>query len=329
MKFYISIFVMFFNLTNSQNLSGVWKGELSDSRGNVWIDDFEMQILQTKSSLNALVVYKYKSDGVIKTAKRIAVQSDNFAHNSDCGCVIMPGTIFENIKYSSKDIRFTENKHIWCNMSENHKYCNYINYNLKWSKKGNDEFLTGKFFPITNYQRIEGIVKLKKIGAINSSQSFFIKRNTLQKIPSIVAKPQIVKYERSDLALRNVYLQDKKEIPVVIKTRKNEKLKTIKVNSKQVEISIYDYGQIDHDIISVYVDKEPVLVKEELTKKPLLINLEMDDYNNFHEVILVAENLGDIPPNTALMKIKAGEKYEIKITSDEQKNAVINFKYKE
>ncbi|WP_165352408.1 hypothetical protein [Flavobacterium anhuiense] len=56
----------------------------------------------------------------------------------------------------------------------------------------------------------------------------------------------------------------------------------------------------------------------------------MNDYNNFHEVILVAENLGDIPPNTALMKIKAGDKkYEIKITSDEQKNAVINFKYKE
>ncbi|KAF2332239.1 hypothetical protein [Flavobacterium ginsenosidimutans] len=69
---------------------------------------------------------------------------------------------------------------------------------------------------------------------------------------------------------------------------------------------------------------------EELTKRPLIVNLEMDDYNNFHEVILVAENFGDIPPNTALMKIKAGDKkYEIKITSTEQKNAVINFKYKE
>jgi len=43
---------------------------------------------------------------------------------------------------------------------------------------------------------------------------------------------------------------------------------------------------------------------------------------------MVAENLGEIPPNTSLMVVKAGkQQYEVRITSTEQKNAVIVFKY--
>jgi len=42
----------------------------------------------------------------------------------------------------------------------------------------------------------------------------------------------------------------------------------------------------------------------------------------------VAENEGDIPPNTSLMIVKAGKKeYEVRIVSTEQKNAVVIFKY--
>ena len=45
-------------------------------------------------------------------------------------------------------------------------------------------------------------------------------------------------------------------------------------------------------------------------------------------LILVAENMGEIPPNTSLMIINAGSKqYEVRITSTEQKNAVVVFKY--
>ncbi len=43
---------------------------------------------------------------------------------------------------------------------------------------------------------------------------------------------------------------------------------------------------------------------------------------------MVADNEGEIPPNTSLMIVKAGDKeYEVRITSTEQKNAVVIFKY--
>ena len=43
---------------------------------------------------------------------------------------------------------------------------------------------------------------------------------------------------------------------------------------------------------------------------------------------MVGENLGSIPPNTALMIINAGDKrYQLYLTSDEQKNAMVRFIY--
>ena len=46
----------------------------------------------------------------------------------------------------------------------------------------------------------------------------------------------------------------------------------------------------------------------------------MDESNPDHELIMVAENLGRIPPNTSLMVVTAGDqRYEVSITSTEQK----------
>ncbi|MEJ7769866.1 MAG: hypothetical protein WKF89_18755, partial [Chitinophagaceae bacterium] len=117
-------------------------------------------------------------------------------------------------------------------------------------------------------------------------------------------------------------------LPRVLTTRENELIKTITVNENHVSINIYDNGTIDHDTVSVYLDKKLVVSKQMLTTSPITLSFEMDDVNVAHEIIMVAENLGDFPPNTSLMVVKAGEKqYEVRITSTEQKNAVIIFKY--
>jgi len=44
--------------------------------------------------------------------------------------------------------------------------------------------------------------------------------------------------------------------------------------------------------------------------------------------MMYADNLGKIPPNTALMIITAGQKrYELRVVSSEQKSAVVRFVY--
>ena len=43
---------------------------------------------------------------------------------------------------------------------------------------------------------------------------------------------------------------------------------------------------------------------------------------------MVGENMGTIPPNTALMIINAGDKrYQLYLTSDDKKNAMVRFVY--
>ena len=117
-------------------------------------------------------------------------------------------------------------------------------------------------------------------------------------------------------------------IPRVLLTRQNELVKTITTPANEITIDLYDNGTIDNDTVSVYLDKKLVVTKQRLTGKPISIKFPLDENNMYHELVMVAENLGEIPPNTSLMVVKAGSKhYEVRITSNEQKNAVVIFKY--
>ena len=116
--------------------------------------------------------------------------------------------------------------------------------------------------------------------------------------------------------------------PKVLASRENELVKTIATSATEIEINIYDNGTVDNDTISVYVDKKLVLSKKRLTEKALTLKVNLDESASYHELVMVAENLGEIPPNTSLMVVKAGkQQYEVRITSTEQKNAVVVFKY--
>ncbi len=121
----------------------------------------------------------------------------------------------------------------------------------------------------------------------------------------------------------------KVNIPKVLSTRENELVKTIFVNAGKISINIYDNGTVDNDTISVYLDKKLVLSKRRLTEQPLKLSFTLNEEVSEHELIMVAENLGEIPPNTSLMVVTAGDqKYEVRITSTEQKNAAVVFKLK-
>jgi hypothetical protein len=116
--------------------------------------------------------------------------------------------------------------------------------------------------------------------------------------------------------------------PPALTERENRVVKTLVVHTNEVTLNIYDDGAIDHDTVSVYVDNKQVINHAMLTDRPLVVTIHLDDTNNYHEVVMVAENEGEIPPNTSLMIVKAGDKeYEVRITSTEQKNAVVKFQY--
>jgi hypothetical protein len=117
-------------------------------------------------------------------------------------------------------------------------------------------------------------------------------------------------------------------LPPSLTNRKAELVKEIKVDTGTIKIDFYDNGQIDGDTISVFANNMPVVSNKRLGTRPVSITIKIDLKKTEQEVIMVGENLGTIPPNTALMIITAGEKrYQLYLTSDEQKNAMVRFIY--
>lgn len=112
----------------------------------------------------------------------------------------------------------------------------------------------------------------------------------------------------------------------VYKKRNLHLQKTIRVTSDVVTLSIYDNGEIDGDSISVFFNGNQILKNKKLTDKPINLTLPIAAGHQEHELVLYAENLGSIPPNTALMIVTDGNKrYEVRVSCDLQRNAVIHF----
>jgi len=117
--------------------------------------------------------------------------------------------------------------------------------------------------------------------------------------------------------------------PKVLTQRDNFLIKRIISSEPEIKVELFDNGTIDNDTISLYHNNEQVIKKGKLNYQPLTYSFNCGNTAVAHELILVAENLGEIPPNTAIMVVTIGKKrQEIFLTSDEKKNAKIIIDYK-
>ena len=111
-------------------------------------------------------------------------------------------------------------------------------------------------------------------------------------------------------------------------SRANVLLETYHITSPDILIELFDNGEIDGDRVSVYHNNVLIVSNQTLGIKPITMNIHADTTNREHEFVLVAENLGTIPPNSALMRITAGKQiYKLSVNTDMKTNARIVFYY--
>lgn len=112
-----------------------------------------------------------------------------------------------------------------------------------------------------------------------------------------------------------------------LQPREKEVVKTVTVNTARIKIELYDNAEIDHDTVTVFINNKLLLYRKMLTDKPLTIDLTALPGVEY-ELVMYADNLGEIPPNTALMMVTAGDrKIEVFLSSSEQKSAAVRFIY--
>jgi hypothetical protein len=114
----------------------------------------------------------------------------------------------------------------------------------------------------------------------------------------------------------------------VLVGRENKLIKKIITNSKKISLDLFDNGTIDNDTIIVFDNKKLLVNKKRLSYKAIHLEFDFTENIREHEVIIVAHNMGTVPPNTALLLFKDGKvRQEYFITSTNKINAKILIVY--
>lgn len=95
------------------------------------------------------------------------------------------------------------------------------------------------------------------------------------------------------------------------------------VNADSVELRLSDSGVMDGDTVSLFLNGQLVVNKLALGAQPFILKVAIGK-QHINQLILFADNLGSIPPNTAFVKILYNNKEEIlRLSSDNIKSSSI------
>ena len=346
--FTLLISIFFQLLANAQKINGQWRGSFVDNSSAFvgLVSDRVDYVLELETSGSVVTGYSYTY-----------FTEDDKKYYTICK---LKGTYNKE----TKDLIVTEYERTKYNLPEKYGNC-FQTHRLKYFKQGEDsEMLAGSWIPAPDqtgdcgYGRtslMRKIIKPNPVKVVPKPTILSSKQN--QRFKDMNKEPQKVTVQKpapviKDQPKKVITVQPpspkkdsiKKEITIIppvqkeiapqnkigqnFEKRTNNILQTIQLKNKTFTVDFYDSGEIDGDSISVFFNGKLVLSHHRLTDKPLTLTLTAEGNNTVNELIMYAENLGEIPPNTALMIVHDGDnRYEARITSDTEKNGAIRFTY--
>ncbi len=115
-----------------------------------------------------------------------------------------------------------------------------------------------------------------------------------------------------------------------INGRTIETIQRVNYTSDSLVLTLYDNGEVDGDTVSVIMNGNVIMPMVGLSTKPVRKTIYTKDITDSIQIVMYAENLGSLPPNTGLLIVNDGkERYEIRFSGDLKKNSAIVFKRKE
>lgn len=350
MKRIILFILLYFSAVSafSQKINGQWRGYF-DSNGDIVQGNFDNTEYVLEVEINGTTVSGF-SYSYFQGRKYYVICK-------------LEGTYFPK----TKGIRVTETARIKGNTPPDFQDCLQVHY-LTYQKEGKLEKLAGRWMPAPGQRGGcgEGTTTLtrrtldKNLSAFNkqSAQQPAVKKaspktnNTTAKAktvapkkavpPTITAKakpspaPVIARAETTQKEPAKIAVPEIKKptLPEVkadinFEKRKADVLKTIQIENETFKVDLYDNGEVDGDSISLFYNSKLILSHKRLSEKAITLTLDATTGAAMNELTMYAENLGEIPPNTALMVITDGEKrYEVRISSDLKNSGTIRFIHK-
>lgn len=144
-----------------------------------------------------------------------------------------------------------------------------------------------------------------------------------KKAPPFIPLPVVKPVHKSDTA-------DTKRYPI-LQGRQSVVAARIPVSGTDTaRIELYDNGEIDGDSVSLFLNNALLVQHVRLAAQAKVLLVPIDKSLSLNTLLLVAENLGRLPPNTALMVVTIhGKTYNLFLSTDYKTNASIQFNLQE
>lgn len=303
-KIPVILFLLLSLHARSQSVFGYWYGsanvKTNNSANNYLV---ELVLMPEKGYVSGILNYYFKD-----TYRSFQVKGNYDAANRRLSLYDIPVTYYASINKFQVD----------CNMT--------LQATLRVAQAGSN--LVGSFIALPDYRytcpnitfNLELNADISKKDSV--LQTFREFKETYQvwtpSIPDTLVQVSVVPRKVVNYVVEKEFT-----------TRQNIVAQEIEVASDTLKLDVYDNGEIDGDIISVFYNQQLILSSQKLTHRSIHIDLILDSARSVNEVAMFAENLGLIPPNTALMIINDGKtKYEIRVSSNLEKNSTIRIKRK-
>ncbi len=296
---FIIIGILLSLTSQSQNVVGYWYGNANVKNGssaNNYL--FELILKQTQSSVTGIVNYYFRN-----TFRSFKLNGSYNPSTRQLNIYNIPVTYFGSSASLEVD----------CTMD--------LNATLRVAKAGSN--LSGKFVGKGNYRNtcpeIFFDFKLNKEASNQDS--------ILQALRQFKETYQVWSPSAADtLIAANIIARPVTNYVVTnqYKERQNEIADEIIVDSDSLSVDFYDNGEVDGDSISVFYNKQLIAFNRILSARSIHFKVGLDSTKEVNEITMFADNLGSIPPNTALMLVSDGKKrYEVRLSSNLQKNATV------
>lgn len=109
--------------------------------------------------------------------------------------------------------------------------------------------------------------------------------------------------------------------------RKVENIQALYFKSDSLQLILYDNGEVDGDTVSVIMNGTVIMPRVGLSTNAVKKTIDTKDVGDSIQIVMYAESLGTLPPNTGLLIVYDGtDRYEIRFSGDMQKSSGIVFR---
>lgn len=111
---------------------------------------------------------------------------------------------------------------------------------------------------------------------------------------------------------------------VAFKERKKVLVEQLDLHTDNLELRIFDNGIIDDDTIAIFINNEKIRSFYRLKSESLSLDYLAENLPDTIDIVMVAQNMGFIPPNTAVMEMVMNEKiYTLGLESTDSTSAMV------